>query len=131
MKTADLRCQASAFDPCLFVVFRSQGQAVGVFTAHIDDILGCGEPDVLPKIRGFPEQRFGTMKLQRNSFARVGTELKQGANFSVTLTPASGYFAAIMGGASEAALAGRCETASMQVGRTMLAANCFASGYLR
>ena len=58
-----LRCQASTFDPCLFFVFRDHGQAVGVFAIHIDDILRCGEPDVLLKIRAFSEQRFGTMKL--------------------------------------------------------------------
>ena len=49
MKNVGLRCQASTFGPSLFFVFRDQGQAVGVFTTHIDDILGCGEPDVLPK----------------------------------------------------------------------------------
>ena len=59
---------------------------MGAFATHIDDILGCGEPDVLPKIRGFSEQRFGAMKLQENSFVRVGVELNQEANFSVTLT---------------------------------------------
>ena len=77
---------ASAFDPCLFFVFRDQGQAAGAFTTHIDDILGCGEPDVLPKIRRFPEQRFSAMKLQEKSFVHVGMESNQEANFSVTLT---------------------------------------------
>ena len=52
VKNVGLRRKASAFDPCLFFVFRDQGQAVGVFTTHIDDFSGCGEPDVLPKIRG-------------------------------------------------------------------------------
>ena len=61
---------------------------MGVFATHIADISGCGELDALPKIRGFPEQRFGTMKLQENSFVHVGMELKQGANISVTLTQA-------------------------------------------
>ena len=45
-KCIALRCQASTFDPCLLLVFRDHGQAVGAFTAHIDDILRCGEPDV-------------------------------------------------------------------------------------
>ena len=61
---------------------------MGVFTTNIDDILGCGEPDVLPKIRGFSEQRYGAMKLQENSFVHVGVELKQDTNFSATLTQA-------------------------------------------
>ena len=76
VKNVRLRCQASTFGPCLFFVFRDPGQAVGVFTKHIDDILGCGEPDALPRIRDFSEQHSGTMKLQENSFAHVGVELR-------------------------------------------------------
>ena len=59
MGRVGLRCQASTFDPCLFFVFRGEGHAVGVFTTHIDDISGCGEPDVLAKMRNFAERRFG------------------------------------------------------------------------
>ena len=77
---------ASAFDPCLFFVFRDQGQAAGALATHIGDNLGCGEPDILPEIRRFSEQRFGAMKLQENSFVHVGIELNQEANFSATLT---------------------------------------------
>ena len=87
-----LRCQASAFDPCLFLVFRDQGQAVGAFTTHIDDVLGCGETDVLTKIRHFRETRFGTTKLQEDSFVHNGMELARDRNFSATLT--KGDFAA-------------------------------------
>ena len=79
MKCVGQRCQASTFGPCLFFVCRYQGQAV------IDDISGCGGPDVLLKIRGFSEQRSGTTKLQETSFAHVGMEMKQGASFSATL----------------------------------------------
>ena len=43
--------EASKFDPCLFFVFRRSGFAVGVITAHIDDLLGCGEQDI-PQIWG-------------------------------------------------------------------------------
>ena len=84
-KHVGLRRQASTFDPCLLFVFRDQGQAAGVFTTHIDDILGCGEPDVLPKIRGFSGQRRGAMKLQENSFVHVGVGLRRDADFSATL----------------------------------------------
>ena len=66
---------APTFDPYLFFVFRDQGQAAGAFATPIDDILGCGDPDVFPKIRGFSEQRFGAMKLQEESFVRVGVVL--------------------------------------------------------
>ena len=61
---------------------------MGVFTTHNGDILGRGEPDALPKIRGLTEQRFGETKLQENSFVRVGMELGQAAHFCVTLTQA-------------------------------------------
>ena len=66
-KCARLRCQATAFDPFLFLVFRTDGSAVGAFASHIDDISGCGEADVLAKIRAAPEQRFGELKLQESS----------------------------------------------------------------
>ena len=75
MKSVGLRRQASTFDPCVFFVFRDQWQAVGALATHIDDISGRGEPDVLTKIRHFLEKRFGTMKLQEDSFVRVGIEL--------------------------------------------------------
>ena len=88
VQSVGLRCQVSTLDPCLFFVFRDQGQAVGAFATHIDEIIGCGEPNVLLKIRGFPEHRFGAMRLQENSFAHVGVKLKQDANFSVALTQA-------------------------------------------
>ena len=58
MRCVSPRRQASAFDPSLFFVFRNEGQAVGAFTTHVDDIPGCGEPDVLAKIRNFQKQRF-------------------------------------------------------------------------
>ena len=54
-----LRFEVSTADPHLFFVFEETGRTVGAFTAHIDDILGCGEPYGLLKIREFPEQRFG------------------------------------------------------------------------
>ena len=88
LRNVGLRRQASTCDPCVFFVFRDQGQAVGVFATHIDDILGCGEPDVLRKIWAFSEQRFGARKLQENSSVHVGVELNQEATFSVTLTQA-------------------------------------------
>ena len=42
-----LRCHVSTSGPCLFFISQKTGSAVGVFTAHIDDILGCGTPDFL------------------------------------------------------------------------------------
>ena len=85
MNKVGSRCQVSNFDPCLFSVFRETGSAVGAFTAHIDDIVGCGEPDVPSKIRQFAEQRFGELKLQESSFLHVGAELAQRSDFSVAV----------------------------------------------
>ena len=72
-----LRCEASALDPCLFFVFRAKDGAVGVFTTHFDDILGCGESDVLAKMCILLGRRFGALKLQEFPYVHVGMELAQ------------------------------------------------------
>ena len=56
-------------------------EAVGVFSTNIDDIMGCGAPGVLDRARYFFEQRFGPLKVQENTFARVGAVLAQKADF--------------------------------------------------
>ena len=86
MKCVGLRRQASTFDPCLLFVFRNGGQAVGALAAHIDDISGRGEPDVLPKMRNFSGRRFRELKLQVEPSVHVGVELVQDSTFPVTLT---------------------------------------------
>ena len=72
MRRVGSRCQASTFNPCLFYIFREIGSAAGSLTTHIDDIPRCGEPDVLPKIRDYLDQRFGEIKLRDFSCAHVG-----------------------------------------------------------
>ena len=86
MKRVGLLCQVSAFDPCLFFVFRETRRPAGAFTTHIDDILGRGGPDVLPKIRDFSGRRFGELKLPDAAFVDVGMELEHDSDFSATLT---------------------------------------------
>ena len=54
-----LRFEASSSDPCLSYVFRKSGEAVGVIATRIDDILGCGEPDLQLEVRRFSGKRFG------------------------------------------------------------------------
>ena len=61
---------------------------MGVFSTHIDEILGCGAPGVLERTRHFLERRFGALKVQENAFVHVGMELAQRQDFSVTLTQA-------------------------------------------
>ena len=52
-EAVDLRLEAPEFDPCLFFVYRRSGSAVGVVTAHIYDLLGCGGRDILQRRRNF------------------------------------------------------------------------------
>ena len=47
---------------------------MGVFTRHIDDILGCGDPDVMAKMRIYLEHRFGGLKLQESPFAHAAMQ---------------------------------------------------------
>ena len=56
-------------------VFRGTGSAARVFTTRIDDIVGCGEPKGLIKIRQFLEQRSGELKRQDPSSFHAGMEL--------------------------------------------------------
>ena len=81
-----LRRQALSFGPSLFFIFRKKGSAAAVFTTHVLDILGRGEPDVPRKIRHLSEQRFGGLKLQESPVMHVGMELVRGSDFSATLT---------------------------------------------
>ena len=67
-------------------MFRKSGEAVGAIVTLIDDIPGGGEPDVLQKARVFSGRRFGKLKVQEGRFARVGIELAQETDSSVTLT---------------------------------------------
>ena len=75
MERAGLFCVSSSYDTCLSFVFKGKGPAVGASTTHIDDILGCGEPGVMEKLRQFSELRFGEFKLQEKQFVHVGMEL--------------------------------------------------------
>ena len=59
MMCVGVRCQASTFGPCSFFVSWVEGRAVGTFTTHNDDFLGCGEPDTLTKLRKILEQHSG------------------------------------------------------------------------
>ena len=68
----DLKFEASLLDPRLHFVFRLSGGVAGAITTHIDDILGCGEPDPSFQARLFPGKRFGELKVQGKSFAHVG-----------------------------------------------------------
>ena len=86
MKRAGLRCQVSTPAPSLCYVLRKAGSAVGAFTAHMEDILGCGEQDVLNKIRQLSGEQFGKLQLQESSFVHAGLGLSRESDFSVILT---------------------------------------------
>ena len=76
----------SSFDPCLYFIYDKSNVAVGAFTTHIDDILGCGVQGILECTRKFLQKRFGLLKLQESEFVHVGMELSQGSDFSARLT---------------------------------------------
>ena len=80
MARVGLRRPVSSSDPS------QGGGAVGSITTHIDDVIGCTEPDALAKIRVISEYRFEEMKVQESSFAPVGAEVPQVSDFSVYLT---------------------------------------------
>ena len=77
LKAVDLRAEVSKFGHCLFFVFRRSGLAVGVITTHIDDLLGCGERDILQKMGKFLSTRFGPAKVQRDNFTHIGMDVLQ------------------------------------------------------
>ena len=86
LEAVDLRIEASKFDPCLSLVFQRSGNAVGVITTHIADLLGCGGKDVLPRMRKYLSNRFGLLEVQKDDFARIGMEALQGKDGSVEIT---------------------------------------------
>ena len=86
IKAVGLIYTVSSFDPCLYFIYDQSNVAAGVFTTHIDDILGCGVPGILERTRQFLQKRFGGLKLQESDFVHVGMELSQGSDFSVRLT---------------------------------------------
>ena len=61
---------------------------MGAITTHIDDILGCGEYELLARARAFLDKRFGTSKVSVGSSVHVGMGLAQEKDFSMTLTQA-------------------------------------------
>ena len=86
MARVRVRRRVSSSDPSSYFVFREGGGAVGSFTTHIGDVVGCDGPDALAKIRVSSEYRFEEMKAQESSFALAGAEVSQESDFSVYLT---------------------------------------------
>ena len=80
LRLVGLKFPVSNLDPCLYMVFHREDEAVGVFSLHIDDISGRCVPGVLARTRYFSEQRFGALKTQENGFVHVGMELSQKAD---------------------------------------------------
>ena len=74
IRDVGLMYKASSFDPCLYFIYDKTNVAVGVFTTHIDDILGCGLHGTLEGTRKFSGKRFGPLKLQESEFVHVGME---------------------------------------------------------
>ena len=50
---------------------------MGALSTHIDNILGCGEYDLLANVRGLSEKSFGKLEVQEGSSVHVGMGLAQ------------------------------------------------------
>ena len=116
------------FDPCLHFIYRKDGGAVGGFTTHIGDALGCGVPGFLAQTEVFSEARFGQLKLQESSAAHVGMEVAQGNDYSVRL--ASAHLLGVSDSSPAVNILGRCSPLSSQIWGTPLARDGGATGYL-
>ena len=86
LKAVDLRIEASKFHPCLFLVYRKGGLAVGVITTHIDDLLGCGEQDTLRRMEKFLSPRFVPVKVQKDNSTHTGRDVLRKDDGSVEIT---------------------------------------------
>ena len=78
--------EVSSSGPSLFFVIRKSGGAFGATATHIDDISGCGEPELLSGVWRFSEKGLGESSVQEKSVANAGMELVEEDDFSVTLT---------------------------------------------
>ena len=73
--------------PCgrgLHFIRARYGCAEGTLTTHADGISGCGAVDVLNKLRSCLSRRFGTTEVQERASVRLGMEIAQRADFSIT-----------------------------------------------
>ena len=59
------------------------------YTTHIDDVLSCGEADILWKAAKYSAGRFGVLAAQEQSFAHAGMELFRTNDSSEQSTPGS------------------------------------------
>ena len=85
VEAVDLRMEASKFDPCLSLAYCRSGLAVGGITTHIDDLLGCGEQDILQRMEKFLSARFGRVKEQKDTFTQIGLDVRQKDEGSVEI----------------------------------------------
>ena len=103
----------------------------------MDDVLGCGDQDALTKIRVFPENRFGALRVQESPLVRVGMELPREGNFLAKLTQDEFYEGSetphcLAGtlGCVAADIVGRShQVASVQSGGVLLGGRSFKTGH--
>ena len=66
----------SSHDSCLFYrVF--ENRVVVVISPHVDDTLATGEQWALEELHKDLEQRFGTMKAEKNNFRHFGVDISR------------------------------------------------------
>ena len=74
-----LTFRVSEHDPCTYYVARVAGPIEGVpwMTAHVDDILWCGESGIMGEVRMRLTKRLGTLEHQETAFAHARSETSQ------------------------------------------------------
>ena len=137
VKNVGLRREASAFDPCIFFVFGTKSEQ-WVHSPLISTIFSAAESLMYYLRSGDFRNNVWRDEVAGEPVRACWRGLETiGQLLSLLYArgirqepPASGDLAGTMGGASEIALPGRCEIASVQTGGAVLAGNGLATGYL-
>ena len=54
---------------------------MGALATQVGDVLGCGEPDILLKVRKYLGRRFEGLQVQAQSFVHVGMGMSLANDF--------------------------------------------------
>ena len=82
---AGLSFCVSPRDPFFFVNVGPGHTGVAI-TAHVDDILGCGERGVARKVKAYFTRHIGSLGTQETNFNHGDMEIAQQEGYSVTVS---------------------------------------------
>ena len=131
--------EMSTFGPRPPLVFRKSRGAVRAIAAHIDDISGCGEPDLLSGVRSSLEERFGKLKVQDKFFRARGHGSGPGGRLPNGVNPGGlreeseipSYVPKTARRLEGTLTVGRDQGVPVCVGRALLGCHGFLTGYMR